>query len=175
MNTSIPKLGGVFIPLLILNPCITALTMKSMATSLPPSLKWATRFLRLPGYFPMGHTPSYRQLDILLNGSAVDALATIVHRDKAYRVGRSVCIKLRDSIHRYYMYVCVVSVRVCVCVCVCVYACVRVCVRACVRACVRMCVWSCQLTRPTTAFPSLITHLQGYSPIQLGYPVTWSS
>ena len=40
------------------------------------------------------------QLDLLLNGTSVDALATVVHKDKAYKVGKNICKKLKENIHR---------------------------------------------------------------------------
>ena len=41
------------------------------------------------------------QLDVMLNGRVVDALASVVHRDKAYSTGKTICGKLKDNIHRY--------------------------------------------------------------------------
>ena len=40
------------------------------------------------------------KLDILLNGEAVDALAIIVHRDRAYQRGKDVCARLKTVIQR---------------------------------------------------------------------------
>jgi GTP-binding protein LepA len=40
------------------------------------------------------------KLDIMINGDAVDTLSTIVHREKAYEIGRKLTKKLRDLIPR---------------------------------------------------------------------------
>jgi translation elongation factor EF-4 len=41
------------------------------------------------------------KMDILLNGQPVDAMATIVHNQKAQRVGRELVEKLKKFIERY--------------------------------------------------------------------------
>jgi len=40
------------------------------------------------------------KLEILINGDSVDALSTIVHRDRAYQHGRNVALKLKRTIPR---------------------------------------------------------------------------
>jgi GTP-binding protein LepA len=40
------------------------------------------------------------KLDILLNGDQVDALSSLIHRDKAYDLGKKICSKLRELIPR---------------------------------------------------------------------------
>ncbi|KAL2613632.1 hypothetical protein R1flu_025324 [Riccia fluitans] len=61
---------------------------------------------RSKGYASMEYSlVGYREsdlvkLDIMINGDIVDPLATIVHRDKAYSVGRALTSKLKELIPR---------------------------------------------------------------------------
>ena len=52
-------------------------------------------------YTPIGNQPSNLiKLDIKLNGEDVDALSALIHRDKAYEIGKKMCHKLKELIPR---------------------------------------------------------------------------
>ncbi len=62
-------------------------------------LKSITRGYASLDYVPQGHQESdLVKLDIMINAELVDALSTIVHRERAYHRGRGICEKLKEEI-----------------------------------------------------------------------------
>src|SRR5690554_1673753 len=52
-------------------------------------------------YFPIGYQQSNLvKMDLLLNGDQVDALSALIHKDKAFNLGKKICGKLRELLPR---------------------------------------------------------------------------
>jgi len=65
------------------------------------SLKAATKGYASFDYEILDQRPSKLQrLDVMITGEIIDALSIIVHKDKAYKHGSSLCGKLKSEIHR---------------------------------------------------------------------------
>jgi GTP-binding protein LepA len=52
-------------------------------------------------YHPVGYRESKLvKMDLLLNGDQVDALSALIHKDKAFDLGKRICLKLRELLPR---------------------------------------------------------------------------
>ena len=77
------------------------LPLGEVASDFSDALKSRTSGFATFDYEDAGWEPSdVVRLDVLVNGHAVDALATLVHRDKATRRGREMCRRLKDALPR---------------------------------------------------------------------------
>lgn len=77
------------------------LPLNEVATDFYDQLKSLSSGYASFDYEEAGYQPEKLvKMDIMLNGKSVDALALIVHTDKAYYIGRDLCEKLRAVIPR---------------------------------------------------------------------------
>lgn len=77
------------------------LPLNEVATDFYDKLKSLSSGYASFDYEEAGYQPEKLvKMDIMLNGKSVDALALIVHADKAYYIGRDLCEKLRAVIPR---------------------------------------------------------------------------
>jgi len=97
---------GDFINMKYLTPTRTTLIyelpLAEVVTDFFDQVKSRSRGYASMEYQPIGYrTNQLVRLDVKVNGDPVDALAAIVHRDKAYEVGRALVSKLKELIPRH--------------------------------------------------------------------------
>jgi GTP-binding protein LepA len=97
---------GVFIDMKYLTKgrttVIYEMPLAEVVTDFFDQLKSRTRGYASMEYQMIGYRENHLvRLDLMINGDPVDALAMIVHRDKAYNVGRAMAEKLKELIPRH--------------------------------------------------------------------------
>ncbi|MGB3207203.1 MAG: translation elongation factor 4 [Crinalium sp.] len=97
---------GIFTDIKYLTQGRTTLTyelpLAEVVTDFFDQMKSRTRGYASMEYQVIGYRENTLvKLDIMINGDPVDALAMIVHRDKAYNVGRAMAEKLKELIPRH--------------------------------------------------------------------------
>jgi GTP-binding protein LepA len=97
---------GVFVDMKYLTQgrttLIYELPLAEVVTDFFDQMKSRTRGYASMEYQLIGYRENHLvKLDLMINGDPVDALAMIVHRDKAYHVGRAMAEKLKELIPRH--------------------------------------------------------------------------
>merc|ERR1719201_3009707 len=88
----------VFVPKEFVGPIMA---LAEVVTDFFDQLKSCSRGYASMEYDVLGYRRNKLvKLDVKLNGEEVDPLAVIVHQDDAYRIGRALCVKLKEFIPR---------------------------------------------------------------------------